>query len=266
MFCLRAFKAGFVITSIVAGFSLTASARILHTKPPPSETWNPWFPLTIGSGIEFETNQGKSQYDFPMLIEYNFSPRLKLSLEPSVSYVGDRAKDLGAVTGFSDLETSIEYEFVTERRYRPALTALGTIKWPTATDPEIGTPSRDYTLGLIVSKDLVYVDLDFSALYTFIGDPKEKDTLELSLAAECPLNHFFDVEAEVVQTIGTGAIRGRPGTLAAVGGGEGNNLTEGTLGLAWHISKRLKVEQGAVLRSDGTWQIVFAWEWSFAGD
>ena len=27
-----------------------------------------------------------------------------------------------------------------------------------------------------------------------------------------------------------------------------------------------KIEQGAIFRSDGTWQIVFAWEWSFSGE
>src|SRR5438105_626940 len=196
---VRSLSAGFVMATLLAAFAPILSARILHTKPPPSETWNPWVPFTLGSGVEFETNREKSQYDFPMLIEYNFSERLKLSLEPDITHIEAKTNNARSITDFSDLETSVEYEFLTERRYRPALTVQGTIKWPTATDSDLGSPGTDYTLGLIASKDLVYVDLDLSALYTFIGDPKEKDALEVSLAAECPLNHFFDIEAEVVQ-------------------------------------------------------------------
>jgi hypothetical protein len=265
--CLRkapAVGSGFLILGLF--IAPTASARILHTRSTPSETWNPWLPLTIGSGVEFETDKDQSQYDFPMLLEYNFSQTLKFSVEPNVTYIVAKAKDVRTVVGFADLETSVEYEFVRERRYRPGLTALGTIRWPTSTDPDIGDPGHDYSLGLIASKDLVFVDLDLTALYTFVGDSKAEDVLELSLAAEWHLNHFFDLEAEVVHSFGTGGIRGRAGTIAGVGGGKGADLTEGTLGVAYHISKRLKVEVGGIVRSDNTWQIVFAWEWSFTGD
>ena len=266
-FCLRkapAVGSGFAIFALF--IAPTASARILHTRSTPSESWNPWLPITIGSGVEFETDKDQSQYDFPILLEYNFSQTLKLAVEPNVTYIVAKAKDVRTVVGMADLETSIEYEFLRERRYRPGLTAVGTVRWPTSTDPDIGDPGHDYSLGLIASKDLVFVDLDLTTLYTFVGDSKIQDVFELSLAAEWHLNHFFDIEAEVVHRFGTGGIRGRPGTIVGVGGGSGSDLTEGTLGVAYHISKRLKVEGGAILRSDNTWQIVFAWEWSFTGD
>jgi hypothetical protein len=244
-----------------------ASARILHTKIAPSETWNPWLPLTLGSGIEFETNKERSQFDFPMLLEYNFTQTLKLAVEPNIVYISPNAKDVREVTGVDDLETSVEYEFISERRYRPGFTALGSIKWPTATDRAIGDPDYDYSLGLIVSKDLVFVDVDLSTLYTFVGNPQEQDAVEISAAADWHLNHFFDIEAEVVHIFGASGIHGRAGTISGTGtGGRGVDLTEGTLGVAWHISNRLKIEQGGILRSDGTWQIVFAWELSFSGD
>lgn len=223
-------------------------------------------PLTIGSGVEFETDKDQSQYDFPMLLEYNFTQTLKLAVEPNVTYIVAKAQGVRTVVGFADLETTLEYEFVRERRYRPGLTALGTIRWPTSTDVDIGDPGHDYTIGLIASKDLVFVDLDLTALYTFVGDSKAEDVFELSLAAEWHLNHFVSLEAEVVHSFGAGGIRGRAGTIAGAGGGKGVDLTEGTLGVAYHISKRLKVEVGGIVRSDNTWQIVFAWEWSFTGD
>jgi hypothetical protein len=244
-----------IVASVLAASQ--TPARILHTKFSPSQTWDPWLPLTIGSGVEFETDKDQSEVDFPMLIEYNFMQTLKLTVEPNMVHIGAKAKDVRTVTGLGDLETSIEYEFVPERRYRPGFTAVGLVRWPTATDPDIGNPGHDYGLGLIASKDPVFVDLDLSALYTFVGDHKEQDTLEVSLAGEWHLNHFFDIEAEVVHTFGTGGILGRPGTISGIGtGGTGTDLTEGTVGVAWHISKRLKVEQGGIIRSDGTLQRV----------
>jgi hypothetical protein len=244
------------------------SAKILHTRQEPSANWDPWLPLTIGSGIEFETNKEDTQYDFPMLLEYNFTQTLKLTVEPTVEHISSKVKGGRTVTGLGDMETSLEYEFVRERRYRPALTVEGLINWPTATDRDIGSPRRDYSLGLVVSKDLVFVDVDLSALYTFVEDSKKQETFEISIAGEWHLNHLFDVEGELIHSFGTGGIRGSPGSISAIGepGGARGDLTEGALGVAWHINKRFKLEHGAILRSDGTWQIVFAWEWRFSGD
>ncbi len=256
-----------IVAAALLASSSPVAARILKTKPSPSSTWNPLFPLTIGSAFEFETNKDQSQYDFPFLLEYNFTQTLKLTVEPLVSHIAAKAKDVRTVTGLNDLETSLEYEFLRERRFRPALTAEGGIRWPTHTDPDLGQRGRDYTFGIIASKDLVFLDLDLTALYTFVGDPQESDTLEVALAALVPLNHKFDIEAEVVHSFGAGGIRGQPGTLSGAGGGAtGADLTEGTIGLAWHVSKRLKVETGGIIRSDHTWQIVFAWEFSFSGE
>ena len=260
-------SAALVASSFLLLTICTAHARILRTRPTPSETWDPLLPLTIGSGIEFETNSESSQYDFPFLLEYNLTEPLRITIEPDLTYIHAKTKDARTVTGFGDLETSLEYEFVRERRYRPAFTAEGVIRWPTASDPDIGDPGRDYSIGVIASKDLVFIDLDLSGMYTFVGDPNNRDAFEISLAGEWHLNYRFDVEAEIVHAIGGGGIQGQPGTLTGIGPtSPGTDLTEGTVGIAWHASKRLKIEQGATFRSDGTWQIVFAWEWSFSGE
>lgn len=181
--------------------------------------------------------------------------------------INPKAKDERTITGLGDLETELEYEFVRERRYRPALTAETLIRWPTATDRRIGDPGVAYSFGLIASKDLVFVDLDLRALYTFAADRQEQDSLEISLAGQWHVNRSFDVEAEVVHSFGAGGIEGQPGSISGGRlGRTGADLTQGTVGVAWHVTKRIKLEQGAVFGSDGTWQIVFAWEVSFAGD
>jgi hypothetical protein len=120
---------------------------------------------------------------------------------------------------------------------------------------------------LVASKDLVAVDLDVELLYTFVGDRASNDVFEISLAAEWHLNYLFDLEAEVVHSFG-GTISDT-GTGLASGGvirRANADVTEGTVGLAWHVSKRLKLEHGAVFSSDGSWRLVLAWEFSFGGD
>jgi len=252
---------------IVAGMLATAEpvlARIIRRQVTPSETWNPaipttWsplLPLTIGGGFEFQNDSDQSEYDFPLFVEYNFSETVKLTVEPEFVYIDSNSTNVTSVGGLGDLETSVEWEFLRERRYRPALTAVGLIKWPTASNAELGSPGEDYTAGLIASKDFVYVDLDLSALYTYSGDPDQQDTVEISLAAQIPLNHKLDLLAELVDTIETGY--GAPGA--------GKNDFEGTLGVAWHVNNYLKLEQGIGISTDGTWQILFGWEFSFAGE
>jgi hypothetical protein len=245
-----------------------ASARITKSKPSASTGYSPLWSLTIGSGFEWEMDSEQSEYDFPFLLEYGFTENLKLTVEPVIVYIESRSKDVESVSGFGDLETSLEYEFLHERRFRPALSLLGLIKWPTATQPDIGTPKIDYTVGLIASKDLVHFDLDLNVLYTFIGDPAETDTLEISLSSEIPTNHFLSVITEVVGTVGTGGVRGQPGTLSGLGGANagGSDEVEGTFGLSQRITKYLKIEEGIVIKSGFQTQAVIAWEYNFAGE
>ena len=240
------------------GASETTEGKIVKTRTAPSETWNPFLPLTVGLNLEYETNNEQTQYDMPMLVEYNFNEQFKLTLEPDYLVIDGKAKDVKSVSGWGDTETSFEYEFIRERRYRPAITFEGTIKWPTAEHTDLGNPGIDYSLGLIASKDFVTFDLDFSALYTFSGDPEQEDTLELSLAGEYPLNYRFSLIGEVVQTFGTG--------MGGMGHDPTVDQTEVTLGFSWQINTSLKYEQGVLLRNDGTWQLLFGFEWSFAGE
>ena len=151
-----------IIAAALLATSSPAFARILRTRSSPSATWDPWFPLIIGSGVEFQTDKDQTEYDFPFLLEYNFTETLKLTVEPLVTHIEGKAKDVRTVTGAGDLETSLEYEFLRERRYRPALTAEGVIRWPTHTDPDTGNSGRDYSIGLIASKDLVFLDVDLT--------------------------------------------------------------------------------------------------------
>lgn len=223
---------------LVAG---SASARILSTKPQPSETFSPVLSLTVGGGGEYESDR----YEFPLFVEYNLTERLRLNVEAPVVFDSP-------VTGWGDLETAGQWEFVRERRYRPALTAEGIVKWPTATNGELGDPGFDYSLGLIASKDFVYVAVDVGLQFTAVGDPDGHDNLELTVAGEVPLGARWALLLESVTDFETGR--------------QGERATEGTVGFAWQATEHLTLELGGTLQSDGTWKVVFAWEWNFAGE
>src|SRR5262245_23962652 len=79
-----------IVLSMVA-VTQPVSAKILSTRPPPSETWSPLLSLTIGGGFEFETDSERSKYEFPMLVEYNFTEAIRASIEPTVVYVDSKS-------------------------------------------------------------------------------------------------------------------------------------------------------------------------------
>ncbi len=257
-----------VAASLVAS-AVPSEARILKTRRP-GQLAGP-LQLTIGSGFEYETDGEESEYGFPFLAEYGFTEAIKLSVEPS--FVLIRKKLGGSISGLGDLESTLTWEFPTERRYRPGLAVEGTVKWPTARSGDLGTGERDIALGAIVSKEFVACDLDLNAVYTFIGDPPGvglQDVLEISLASEYHLSPSLDLLAEVVTASGAGGRRGSPGSIgsfANIGGPEqGQSETEATLGLARRFNDFFKVELGAVIKSGPAVQTVLAWEWDFGGE
>jgi len=216
--------------------ALPAYGRVLTTRPTPSEAWNPVLSLTVGSGVEYEPDR----YEFPLLVEYNLTEQLLLTVEPVVVYDPK-------VAGWGDLETTLGWEFLRERRYRPALTAEAGVRWPTATNTRLGDPGHDYSMGLIASKDFVYADVDVSLHYDVIAE--DENEVELAVAAEVPINHRWSLLLELVSDFR-----------------DSGSDTEGTAGFAWKANEYLTLEIGGTLQSDGTWKISFAWEWNFAGE
>ena len=255
---------------LVAGLAVAAvpaSARITKTRSSASSTaaagetpsfWAPLAAFVVGAGVEYQTDREQTEYAFPFLLEYNATERLRLILEPEYASIDSKSPDVRSLSGFGDLEAAVDYEFLSERRYRPALSVEGRIKWPTASDPDLGEPGCDYSLGLIASKDLVFVDLDLNVLYTFTGDREQEDTIEVSLAAEWHVNRYVDVIAEVASVTRTGGHQD--------GASGGRSDTEATLGLGWRVTRNLVFEQGVVFKEGGSWALVVAWEWNFGGD
>jgi hypothetical protein len=255
-----------VFLTAMLGNAAPALARILKTRRPAEYRE---LALTLGSGFEYETDSEESELGIPFFAEYGLTKELKLGVEPG--FVLLRRKQGGATGGMGDLETTLTCELSTERRYRPGLAFEGVVKWPTARRGELGTGETDYSLGVILSKELPRLDLEVNGIYTFIGRPTGvplQNTFEISAAAEWHLTFDLDLEGEVVTSAGAGGGFHRPpgglGGFGNIGGPEqGQSETEETLGLAKMITRRFKLEAGLVLKSGGSFQTVAGWEYDF---
>ncbi len=211
-------------------------------------------PLVVGGGFEFETDSDQTQYDLPFFAQYSFTETFQLSVETALSHIDAKSQAASTLTGIDDLEATLEYELIRERRFAPSFTVLGGARWPTSTDPDLGSSGTDLAIGLIATKEINNFEFDFNAIYTSSGDSGQQDILELPFALEYTLTHKLSLAAEIAPTLDMG------------GGGESQSETELTLGGIWHSSEFWTFESGLVLRDDSTWQLVFGWEYSFAGD
>jgi hypothetical protein len=241
--------------------SATANAKIVKTKKAPGAARD----IVVGSRIEFETHE----FDVPILVEWNPSNKLELSAE----YTYGRVElDNGTrVQGFRDLELGAVYEVLPQRRNRPSLALELDVKVPTTKNIELGTGKTDVALGVILSKDYVKWELQAGANYTFVGNPagvKLSDVYEVSVAGEWHPRERLDVLAEVVASDG-GAVGGTGRTGFGLGGTQaalnssGGFESEVTVGVAEHVTRRFKLEQGVSYTSDGTILYLLGWEYDF---
>ncbi len=256
----RALRSG--VLSAVAGlllFAPPADARILKTKRFISR-----LALTVGSGLEFETDTEGTQYGLPFLAEYAISEAFTVALEPN--YVSKQSKTTEpSASGWGDFETTLTWEGSEPRRRLPGFSIASTIKWPTASTLLGGSGKRDYSLRLVLSKTRRSLSVDAGLAYTWVGrtpDARNSNAFEASLAFEWAAGFVVDLEGEILTS--TGAFTSRPGTISGLGSADqGGGGTEATLGIAEHLFDRLKLEEGGVFNTDGSWQFVFAWEWEF---
>ena len=241
-----------------------ASARVLKSKKPATKARE----LVIGSRLEFES----SDVDVPVLLEWSPNKRLQLIAEPTYAQV--QLDDGSKARGFKDLELSGVYEFLPQRRSRPSFAIELDFKLPTSSNRQLSTGKSDIGIGLVAVRDFVHWDFEASGVYTFVGSPSGQrlsNVYELSLSAERRMGPRLDVFGEIVGS-GGGALGGNSRNGFGLGGlqsavAEGGG-TEGeiTFGVAEHLTRHLKLEQGATYKSDGTVLAILGWEYNFAAD
>ena len=148
--------------SVQADLALeTETARVL--KPGQVE---------FGTAFEFQTAFDGKEYAVPGFIEFGVLPHLEALIEP-VAVVFIRPTPGPAATDIGDLETTLTYLVLEEKKYVPALALAGEVKFPTATNFAVGSGEYDYRIYGIASKRLGNVAVHFNLGYNIIGSPPE---------------------------------------------------------------------------------------------
>ncbi len=172
----------------------------------------------VGNAFEYQTsNQGK-EYAVPFAYEFGITKRFTLLVEPvafteiSPAFVNDSNP---VSLGIDDLESTIEYLIVNEKKILPAIAIGFEVKFPTATNRFIGTGETDFALYLMASKRIKAFDLHANFIYNINGSPpvlKLKNTYEGRLGAE----YFFGKSELFGELIGvSAAVPGEGGGVEA---------------------------------------------------
>lgn len=248
--CLVLAACAIAMTSPALGQS-----TVFRTRTAASSTWNPALRLTFGIGIDYEHGNEQKETAIPFLVEYNFSEWFRVTAETGFKFVDSTDPEVGKAEGLEDTETGLDYEFLHERRYTPSFTAVGLIKWPTATDADVGDPGTDISAGLTLAKDCVYFDLESNLIYKYTTAAELPDSVEFSLAWSYRVNYKWELQLEGTRTFG-------------VSGPNKSDVdeTEGTFGFTWQITPFQALESGVLYKNDGTWGISVGWQYSFAGE
>ena len=224
-------------SSVLADLSLeTETARVL--KPGQFE---------CGSAFEFQTAFDGKEYAVPQFFEFGVLPHVELLIEP-VALVVIRPTPGQGATDIGDLETTLTYLVLDEKKYIPAIALGGEIKFPTATNFAVGSGEYDYRIYGILSKRIKDVEIHFNLGYNIIGSPPgvaTKNPLDYELAVEWFVNPRFDLFAEVNRTESAVGRSGKGPSPAVEAGLTTPEVapreTVGTVGARFHVSPHLDV-------------------------
>jgi hypothetical protein len=163
----------FRILTLLILFVASGSFRLVYAQQP-LEAETARLPLArsleVQTTFEFQTSKDGTEAAIPFAAEYGITDRLALMTEP-VFYTSIRPEVGRPVKGVGDLEVTLSYLAVRERRLLPAFAIAGEVKVPTARNTLIGTRETDYTVYLIASKRIGKFDTHVNIGYTIVGKP-----------------------------------------------------------------------------------------------
>jgi hypothetical protein len=153
----------------------------------------------ISTAFEFQTAPDGREYALPMAVEVGVYRHLELLIEP-VAVTSIQPKNGGTATGVGDLETTLTYLIIEEKKYVPALALAGEVKFPTAGNTQIGSGEFDYRFYAVASKRLGDFDVHLNLGYNVIGSPPGVDTknpLDVEAGVEWFAHPKFNIFAEI---------------------------------------------------------------------
>lgn len=244
---------------------LGASAQVLETEDSKPLTPNQF---EIGTGLEFQTSKEGTETAFPLAIEYGLSKKFTLLVEP-VGFTSIVAKNGPHAKGFGDLELTLFYQIIEERRILPSISISAEVKIPTAKSRLIGTGKTDYTPFLIISKTAGRFFTSINLSYTFLGKPKD---IVASNLFNYAIGTIFTVSSKSIlfaefygntaaTDIAETTIPNPNNKTPEISGGE----NVGSFGYGYHLKKNLLLSLG--VNFDNNNAILFhpGIEWKFGG-
>jgi hypothetical protein len=203
--------------------------------------------VELQTTFEYQTSSAGNERALPLGFEYGITDRLSLLVEP-VFYTSIRPKVGRSATGFGDLEATLSYLVVGERRRLPALEIAGEVKAPTARNALIGTGKTDLAAYLFASKRFGKFDTHANIGYTFVGKPagtQLDNIINFAFAGEYFLNRKLDLVAEFLANTSSGpgeanaSLNPNPSTPEAAAG-----EMVGMLGFRYHIRPNIALALG----------------------
>ena len=254
-----------IIIIVAAALPSRVLAQVLET-----EESKPLLPrqFEIGTGLEFQTSKEGNETAFPLAIEYGLSKTFTLLIEP-VGFTSIVAKNGPHAKGIGDLEITLFYQIVSEKKILPSISISGEIKIPTARNSLIGTGKTDYTPFLIMSKTTGRFFSSMNLSYTFLGKPAEVvasnlfnyaiGTIFTVSSRSILFAEFYGNSASV--DVPESAIINSNNKTPEISGGE----NVGAIGYGYHIKKDLLISLGINYDNNNAILLRPGLEWKFGG-
>jgi hypothetical protein len=233
---------------LLAMLPFRTHAQVLETEE--SKPLSPG-QVEFGGGLEYQTSKEGTETALPIAWEYGLTNKLTLLVEP-VGFTTIQPKIGTQATGLGDLEMTLFYQIVSEKRVMPSISISGEIKFPTARNRWIGTGKTDYTPYLIASKTMGHFFTSVNLSYTFIGKPKGVEANNLfnfaigTIFTVSPKSILFaEVYGNTSALGGSESPEGETQTNAGINTAElAGGETVGALGYGYYITKTLLLSFG----------------------
>lgn len=249
-------------------------STILQAQVLETEESKPLLPrqFEVGTGLEFQTSKEGNESALPLAIEYGLSKKFTLLVEP-VGFTSILPKMGPYAKGIGDLEITLFYQIVSEKRVLPSISISGEIKIPTAHNTLIGTGKTDYTPFIIISKTTGKLYTSINLSYTFLGKPSGVVANNLFNYA---IGTIFNASLKSIlfaelygNTSSLGGIETPEGVIstnpnlntAELSGGE----TVGAIGYGYYLKKELLISFGVSFDNNNAILFRPGIEWKFGG-
>ncbi|MBA3647087.1 MAG: hypothetical protein H0W62_00815 [Chitinophagales bacterium] len=261
--------------NIILGFAIVIRLLPgkLHAQVLETEESKPLQPgqFEVGTGLEFQTSKEGTETALPLAIEYGLFKKFTLLVEP-VGFTSILPKTGPHSKGIGDLEITLFYQIVSEKRILPSISISGEVKIPTAKNNLIGTGKTDYTPFIILSKTTGKFFTSLNLSYTFLGKPPGVSATDLfnyafgSIFTASPKSILFAEVYGNTSAFGGADIPEGVGIIqntsnSELSGGE----TVGAIGYGYYIKKELLLSFGVSYDNNNAVLFRPGIEWKFGG-